>query len=148
MRLAWHGGKSNQIVCDDMNGSTDRVSRQVSEIQSLSYDALSRESSVAMHQQRQIFLGSMLSDPIMLGPGAANGHRINRFQMAGIRYQMNVYLSPAARDVLPGRAHVIFNVAAPQHAARIDIFKSRKNLFGRPPGHLHQHVQAAAMADA
>src|ERR1039458_2215976 len=98
MRLARHRGEANQIVSNNMYSSTDGVSRQVSEIQSLGNDALARERGIAAHQQRQIFLGSMLSDPIMLSPGAADGHRINRLQMAGIRYQVDVHLGTAASD--------------------------------------------------
>ncbi len=59
---------------------------------------------------------------------------------------MDVNLRAAASDVLAGCAHVIFNVAAAQHAARIDVFESGKHFFRRTPGHLHNHIQAAAMA--
>src|SRR5271165_913294 len=84
----------------------------------------------------------------MLGAGAANGHGVNRFQMAGIRNQVNVNLGAAASDIFASRAHVIFDVAAAQHAAGIDVFKSSKNLFGGTPGDVNNYVQPPTVAHA
>ena len=57
-------------------------------------------------------------------------------------------LATAASDVLAGCAHVILDVAAAQHAAGIDIFKSSKNFFRSAPGDVNNYVQPAAMAHA
>ena len=89
-----------------------------------------------------------MSGAVLLGAGAAHGHGIDGLQVAGIRDQVNVNLRPRPGHVFAGRAHVIFHVAAAQNAARIDVFKSGKNFFGRALGHLHNHVQPAAMAHA
>ena len=43
---------------------------------------------------------------------------------------------------------MIFHVAAAEHAARIDIFKSGENFFGRALGDVDDHVEASAMAHA
>ena len=37
---------------------------------------------------------------------------------------MDVHLAAAARDVLAGGAHVVFDVAAAQDAARIDVLEA------------------------
>ncbi len=75
---------------------------------------------------------------ILLGAGAADGHGIDRLEVAGIRNQVNVNLGAGAGDVLSGRAHVIFHVAAAQHAARVDVFESGKNLLR---AHAWRHAQ-------
>ncbi len=61
---------------------------------------------------------------------------------------MNVNMGAAASDVLSGRAHVIFHVAAAENASRIDIFESRENFFRRTLGHVGNYIQASAMAHA
>ena len=61
---------------------------------------------------------------------------------------MNVNFRARAGHVFTGRAHVIFHVAAAQNAARINVFKAGKDFFGRALGHLHDHVQPAAVAHA
>ena len=57
-------------------------------------------------------------------------------------------LTAAASDVFAGRAHVVLHVAAAQHAARVDIFKSGENFLRRTPRHVDNHIQPAAMAHA
>ena len=85
---------------------------------------------------------------ILFGASTAHGHGVHRFQMAGIRNQVDVNFRPRAGHVFAGCAHVVFHVAAAQNAARIHVFKSGKDFFGRTPGHVHNHVQPAAVAHA
>ena len=68
--------------------------------------------------------------------------------MAGIGHQVDLNLCARAGDVFAGRAHVIFHIAAAQNAPRVNILKAGKDLFGRAPGDVHNHVQAAAVAHA
>ena len=117
-------------------------------IEGLGHDALAGKCRIAVDQQWQVFLPAVFSGAILLGAGAAHGHRIDSFQMAGIRNQVDVNLRARASDVLAGRAHVVFHIAAAQNAARIDVFKPGKYLLGRAPGNVHDHIQAAAMAHA
>ena len=84
----------------------------------------------------------------MLGAGASDGNRIDRLEVAGIRDQVNVNFLAAACQVFAGRAHVIFHIAAAKHAARIDIFESRKNFFRSPLRHMGNDVQAPTMTHA
>ena len=61
---------------------------------------------------------------------------------------MNVNPSSATGFVFARRAHVIFNIAAAEHAARVDIFESRKDLLRTALRNLNNHIQPSAMAHA
>ncbi len=98
---------------------------------SLGENSLSRESAVAVHQQRKELFFPAIAGAVLLGAGAADSYGIDGFKVARIRNQVNVDLGAAASLILSGRAHVIFHIAAAQNAARIDIFESGKNFFGR-----------------
>ena len=117
-------------------------------VQSLGDDALAGKGRVAVNQQRQKFLRAAFAGAVLLGACTADGHRIDGLQVAGVRHQVNMNFRSAAGHVLSGCAHVILHVAAAQHAARVHIFESGKDLFRRAPGHLHDDVQAAAVAHA
>ena len=131
-----------------MHRAAHAVTVQIGQIERLGQDALSSECRVTMDEQRQIFLAAFLSRSVLLGAGTAHGHRIHCLQMAGIGNQVDMNFLTRAGQVFPSRTHVIFDVAAAQHAARVDILKPRKNLFGRALGNLHNNVQAAAVAHA
>src|SRR5215469_5263978 len=140
------GREAEQIIDDDVNGSADAVSGKVGIIHRFCQNPLSRESGVAMDKQREVLLTSALSGAVLLGAGSADGYRINRLQVAGIRDQMNVDLAAAARDILAGGAHVVLNVSRAQHAAWVDVLKSGEDLLRRTLGDVRNDVQTSAMA--
>src|SRR6476660_4162365 len=142
------GRKTKKIVGDDVDGSTDRIAFQVGKIEGLGHDSLARECSIAVDQQRYVFLPAVFSITILFGAGASHRHRIDRFQMAGIGHQVDLNLCARASDVLAGRAHVIFHIAAAQNAPRVNILKAGRDLLGRAPGDVHNYIQAAAVAHA
>src|ERR1039458_58472 len=94
---------------------------------------LPRERGVAVHQHRQILRLAAFAGAILLGASASYGHRIHRFQVAGIRRQVDMDFLSALGDVFAGRAHVVLHVARPQYAAWIHILKFRKCLLRRAP---------------
>ena len=120
--------KAKQIVDDNVNGAADPVPK-VGVVQGLGENALASKRGVAVNQQGQIFSRSVFRGAVMLGPRAADGHRVNGFQVAWIRNQMDVNLARRARFVISGRAHVVLHVAAAENTTRIDVFKSSEHLF-------------------
>ena len=98
--------------------------------------------------ERQKFLRTFFACAVLFGAGPAHGHRVHRLQVAGIRNQVNIDFRSRAGHIFAGRAHVILHVAAAQHAARIHILKPGKHFFRRSLGHLHNYVEAAAVAHA
>ena len=101
-----------------------------------------------MHQQRQILCLAAFTGAVLLGASASHRHRIDRFQVAGIRRQVDMNFLSAPGDVLAGRAHVVLHVARPQYAARIHILKLGKHLLRRTPCHMNNDVEPSAMAHA
>src|SRR5580704_4086798 len=61
---------------------------------------------------------------------------------------MDVNLVAAARDVLAGRAHMVFHVAGTQDAAGVDVLEAGEDLFERTFRNVSNHVEAATMAHA
>jgi hypothetical protein len=61
---------------------------------------------------------------------------------------MDMNFASAARDVLAGRSHVVFDVAGAENTAGVDVFKAGKDFFGRSAGDVGDDVEASAMAHA
>ena len=148
-------GEADEIVDDDMNRAADGVGLQVGQIQGFRPDALPRERGVTVHDDRPNFIErfaravndrSVHAVARLLGARAAHRNRIDRFQVAGIRNQVNVDALAGRGAVNAGRADVIFHVARAEHAARIDVFKSGNHFMRRLARRVHHHVQSSAMA--
>src|SRR5206468_663383 len=84
MQLLRYRGKSNQIVHDHVQRSTNTVRGNIGEIQSLSNDALPRECAVAVNQEWQKFLISALAGTVLLGARAADCNRIHGLEVTRI----------------------------------------------------------------
>ncbi len=137
--------EADQIIDDDMDGAANRIAGQVGVIQRLREDALARESAITMHQQRKVLPDAIFTSTFLLGASAANGDRIHSFQVAGIRNQMDMDIGSGPGGIFTGRAHVVFHVAAAQHAAGINIFEAGEDFFRRALGNVHDDVQTTAM---
>jgi hypothetical protein len=84
MRFEWYGGEADLIVGDDVHGSTNGVAGQIGIVQSLGDDTLSGESGIAVYHQRKKFPCTGFAGSVMFCACAADRHRVNGFQMAGI----------------------------------------------------------------
>src|SRR5581483_7524308 len=106
---------------------------------------LSRESAVPMNQQRKELLLPTFSGAVLLRARAPDRDRVHRFEVTGIRNQVNVNAGAAAGNVLTRGAHVIFHVATAKDTPRIDIFESGKNFFRRPSRHVDHDIQSSTV---
>ena len=121
--LAVVGGESHQVVDDDVDGAARCVAGQVGKVHGFGENALTCEGCIAMDKQWEILFAAAFARTVLFGARAPHGHGIDRFQVAGIRDQVDVDLGAAARDVFAGRAQMVFHVARSEHAAWIYIFK-------------------------
>ena len=140
------GGESQQIVDDHVNGAADGVAGKIGVIHGLGKNALPGECSVAVDEQWQILFAPAFTAAVLFGTSAANGHRIDGFEVAGIGNQMDVNFVAAARGVFARRAHVVFHVAGAEYAARVDILEAGEDFLGISFGNVGDHVKASAMA--
>ena len=154
-RVLLHGprGEADQVVDDDLNRAAHGVRLEIGKIESLGPDALPGERRVAVHHDGhdlvvRAVIPAIRAVACQLGPRPAHGHGIDRFEVAGVRYQMDVDALPLQGDVLAGRADVVFHVSRAQHAPRVHVFKPRDNLVDRFARRVHHHVQPPAMAHA
>ena len=142
------GGEAEEIVDDDVNGAADGVAGKVGIVHGLGEDALSGEGGVAVNQKREISSRAAFAGAVLLGASAADGDRIDSFEVAGIRDQMDVNFAAAVRDVFAGGAHVVLHVAAAEDAARVDVFEAGEDFLRRTLREVGHDVEAAAMAHA
>ena len=82
----------------------------------------------------------------LLGARTTHSHGIDSFEVAGIRNEMDIERLAGRGGVCPGGADVIFDVARAEHAAGIDIFKTRDDFEGWLTGDVGHHAEAAAVA--
>src|SRR5208283_3156363 len=148
------GGEADQVVDDDVDGTTDRVSRKVSEVERFRPNALAGEGGVAVHDDApnlvENFLRAIDLRPVdavagLLGAGTTHSHRIDGFQVAGIRDQVNVELLAVGSGVRAGCANVIFHVTCAEDAARVNVFKTRDHLVNGFAGNVRHNIETAAM---
>ena len=142
----WARGEANQIVHDDVDCAADGVGVNIGEIERFRPDSLASECRVAVQDNREHLAASIGALTRLLGAGAADGHRIHGFQVAGVRHQMNANCGAAGGLIFAGRANVILHVARAQNAARVHIFKAREHFVERAAGNVRHHVQPPAVA--
>ena len=146
MRFARHGGEANQIIYDDVDGAAYVVALDAGHVQRFGPDSLSRKCSVAVHDDRNDRLRATFTDARLLRARTSDGDWVDRFEVAGIRYQMHSDVAAVGCGEFAGCADVVFHVAAAENAARIHIFEFRENFGGRTADDVHHHVEPAAMA--
>src|SRR5216684_109499 len=154
MLLRGLGGKADQVVHDDVNGAADGIGLEVGEIQRFRPDALTGESRIAVHHDRDDFIqrfrrtvdvGSAQTVAGLLRTHPADGDRIDGFKMARIRNEVDADFLAAGGDVCAGSADVIFHVARAEDAARIDVLKASNHFMWRLTCRVDHYVQAAAV---
>ena len=140
------GRKADQVVHDNVNRAADRKALNARHVQHFGTNALARERRISVHHYRYHAPPAVFAAPLLLRAGPADHHRIDRFQMAGIRYQMNFHVASVRRVESSRSAHVIFHVAAAQGAAWVHVLESREHIRCRAPHGVHHHVEPSAMA--
>src|SRR2546427_4000213 len=147
--------KADEVIHDDVNRAANGVGPQVREVKRFRPDALARESRVAVHDDGndfvQRFLRTVDVRPAqavarLLGAGPADRDRIDSFQMARIRNEMDADFLAAGGDVRARRADVVFHVARTQDAAWVNVFESSDYFMGHLARGVHHYVQAPAVA--
>ena len=148
MFFAGVGGEADEVVDDDVDGAADGITSQAGIVHGFRGDALSGESGVPVHQNREVFRFASFAGAVLLGAGASHGDGIDGFEVAGIRSEVNMNLLSAGGYIFSGRAHVVLHVAGPQDAAGIDVFKFSEYLFGGAIGDVDHDIQASTMTHA
>ena len=145
MKLPRRGGKTDQVVDDDVNAAADAESLKPAEIQCLSPDALPGKSGVAVHDDGHDRRNAVFTRMDLLGAGATQRHRIYGFQVAGIGNQVHAQGLAVACLILTGSALVILDVAAAQDAARIHVLKTGQDVLRRNTDSESHHRETTPM---
>ena len=108
--------ESDLIVHDHVDGAARAVAVELRHVERLRHDALARESSVAMDEQRQNFAPQfrIAAHPLPRARGSLHDG-IDRFEMARVGREANLHLGAILQ--LPDRAiaEVIFHIAIARH---------------------------------
>src|SRR5579871_1063030 len=148
VQLRRRGGKADQVVNHDVDGTAYGITLHPGEIQSLRPDALAGKCRISVHDDSQEAGRAVLAGARLLGPHPPQRHRVDRLQVAGIGNQVNVDGASVLGGVNAGGAQVVLHIAAPQHAARIHILEVGEDFRGRAPHDVGDHIQASAVAHA
>ncbi len=101
-----------------------------------------------MDDDRKNAIHTLAADAILARAGTAHRNRVDGFEVAGVRDQVQRNTASIPRLKSAGRTDVVLHVAAAQNAARVNVFKPGKDVDGRFPERVHHHAQASAMAHA
>ena len=146
MQVARNSGEPDQIIHDNIHRAADGESRNLSHIQCFRGDSLPRKRSVAVHQHWNDFFSAGFSRAGLFCARASHGDWIDGFQMARIGNKVDSDRPPVRGRKIPRRAHVILHVSTAQHAARIHVLESRKNLCSPAAHDVHHDIQSAPVA--
>ncbi len=125
------------------------VAGQGGEIERLGHHALAGEGGVAVdeHGQRRGVLG--VAPDVLLGPGHALHHRVDRFQMGRVGSQRQGQRPSIRGGVDAGRAQVVLHVARPLGERRIQVaFELPEDLAVGLAHRIGQHVEPAPVGHA
>ncbi len=140
MLLRRQGGETDKVVHDDVNRAAYGVGLEVGEIERFCPNTLAGKGSVTMHDDRDDLISAARAVAGLLGARTPHGDGINRFQVAGIRNQVDANLFAGGGDIGAGRADVILHVARAKHAARVNIFKAGDDFVRGLARRVNHHV--------
>ena len=137
--FAGEGGEAEQVVDDDLDGPADVVAVQGGEVEALGPDALAGEGGVAVDDHgedlaagfEEVFLGAVAGEAFLVGAGAAHDDGVGGFEMAGVGGEVEVDGFAGGGDEVAGCAHVVFDVAAAEGAAGVNVFELGEDIARR-----------------
>ena len=109
--LARRGREADLVVDHDVNRAAGPIARQLREVQGLGHQALAGEGGVAVDQDRQTELASLVRVPALLGPHPALDHGVDGLEMAGVRGQGQVDRVLELGGVIGREAEMVLDVA-------------------------------------
>src|ERR1700730_16477732 len=109
--MARRGGKANLIVDDEVNRAASPVSFEPGEAKTFSNDALTRESRIAMNEERQNFRALHdIVQLVLLGAHLAENDGIDDLKVGRVRGQRKMD-SVVVEIAVGGGTEMIFDVA-------------------------------------
>ena len=146
VRLFGEGGEAEEIVDDDVDGAADVPAGEGGEDEGLGEDALAGEGGVAVHDEGEDLVAAGFAEAGLLGAGAADGDRVDGFEVAWVRDEVEGDLAAFGGAVGAGGSHVVFDVASAEGGAWVDVFELGEDLFGGAADGVGHDVEAAAVA--
>ena len=128
-----------------MQRAADGIAREAAHVERLLHHPFADKCRVAMDQDEQIPVPFGIAAAILPDPHATGGHGIDKFQMAGVGAQRQVYGLPGRGQMVMLIAQMIFHVAAAPLQFGIGIREFPEDgarTFAQDVG---EHVQTPAM---
>ncbi len=148
VQLLLGGREPDLVVDDDVNAATHREAWQVGHVERLGRDALARKRRVSVQHDRHDAPSRVRALARLAGPGPPERDWVDRLQMTRVGDQLDAQFAAGARAVAAGRPHVVFHVAAAEHALRVGVLEAGEDVERRTADRLHHHVEPPAVAHA
>ena len=145
-RVGGRGREADAVVDHDVDGPPRAVARQRAHVEGLGDDALTGESCIAVHEDRQHLLVPGIVSHVLQRSRHSLDDRVHRFEVAGVGGQRDVQLPTGGTRVRAGRAQVVLDVAGPLTGERVDVpFELPEDLLVALAENVGQNVEAAAV---
>ncbi len=137
------GGEADLVVDDDMHGAAGAVAAHLRELEGFHVHALAGERGVAVDQHRHHRIERRrfrtgLPAPLHAGAHGTFDHRIDDFQMRGVKRQGQMHRAAGGFHIR-GETHVVFHVAGVADPTLALEFLEQ--LTGRFADDVDQHIQ-------
>ena len=113
--LGGGGGEADLVVDDDVDRAAGPVAAKLAQVQRLGHHTLAGEGGVSVHQHRQHRELPAPVEDVLLGPGDALQHRVDRLQMAGVGGHGGLDRRSGERSELTLGPQVVLHVTGALH---------------------------------
>ena len=110
------GGEANLVVHDEVDGATGGVAARLRQVEGLHHHPLPGERGVAVDEDRYDLVTFDIPTAVLPGADRTFDHRVNNFQMRGIKCQGDVHRTVRSFDI-GGITEVILHVTETRFAA-------------------------------
>ncbi len=145
-RLGRVGGEPDLVVDHDVERSAGRVAREVTQIERLGDDSLTREGGVSVEQQRQDGAAPLVARASLLGPRPALDDRVDRLQVGRVRGEREVNVGARPCRSIGRVSLVVLDVSRAEGAVeKRSVLELREQRLEGAPDDVREHAQPPAV---
>ena len=143
------GGEADLVVDDHMDRAADGVAVEVHHVEALGHDALTRERSVAVDEDRHDHLALGVAHQALLAAAAAHHDAVHELEVRRVRRKHHAELLPRRGRLLVRVAHVVLHIAAARRErGRPRLVKLCEDLLQVLADDVREHIETPAVRHA
>ena len=142
-------GEADLVVDDHMDRAADGVAVEVHHVEALGHDALARERSVAVDEDRRDHLALCVAHQALLAAAAAHHDAVHELEVRRVRSEHHAELLPRRGRVLVRVAHVVLHIAAARRErGRPRLVELCEDLLQVLADDVREHIETPAVRHA